>query len=216
MSKTDKLKTIVTTLLIIVVLIIAAFIGYCLYNFFSTSWPDFLYPKVGQPVQSVQSNNVNPVATSSSSTVAINSQLPTARITETTTSERPISSSSQLTEPVASATVPVVDFSPEVDVLPASLTPQNSSLCGNGSIDKGEECDGNNLNNSSCSSRGFSSGSLRCAGDCHFDLSECSSVCSPGRCANQYGDNTAYNICYQDKCCKKIKLLLWDYYACKQ
>lgn len=50
-----------------------------------------------------------------------------------------------------------------------------SSLCGNGVIDSGEECDGSNLAGQSCSSRGFSGGSLSCNSNCTINTSQCTS-----------------------------------------
>ena len=47
-------------------------------------------------------------------------------------------------------------------------------LCGNGSIDPGETCDGANLGGQSCLDFGCSGGTLACAGDCSaFDTSGC-------------------------------------------
>jgi hypothetical protein len=47
------------------------------------------------------------------------------------------------------------------------------SKCGNGQIDSGEECDGALLNNQTCTSRGFTGGTLSCNGSCQFDESKC-------------------------------------------
>lgn len=53
--------------------------------------------------------------------------------------------------------------------------------CGNGDIDAGEDCDGANLNNTTCADlAGFTSGSLACAGDCSFDTSSCVAGIGPG------------------------------------
>jgi hypothetical protein len=60
-------------------------------------------------------------------------------------------------------------------------TPQNdagtsqtlTTLCGDGQISQGEECDGSALGGMSCGSLGFASGTLRC-NQCHFDTSRCS------------------------------------------
>lgn len=48
------------------------------------------------------------------------------------------------------------------------------ALCGNGTLEGGEICDGANLNGESCGSLHAGSGTLQCAGDCaSFDLSGC-------------------------------------------
>lgn len=54
--------------------------------------------------------------------------------------------------------------------------------CGNGQIDTGEECDGSNLNNQTCSDVGnYTGGTLACNNDCTFDVSQCT---SSGNCGN--------------------------------
>ena len=53
--------------------------------------------------------------------------------------------------------------------------------CGNQVINTGETCEGTNLGNESCSSLGFTSGSLRCSASCQYDVSNCAvsgSACS--------------------------------------
>jgi cysteine-rich repeat protein len=47
------------------------------------------------------------------------------------------------------------------------------SLCGNGSIDGDEECDGLNLNGATCVSRGYDGGTLSCSVGCRFNESGC-------------------------------------------
>jgi len=49
------------------------------------------------------------------------------------------------------------------------------SRCGNGTLDGGEECDGDLLGGEDCTSvpGGFTVGTLRCGGDCTFDTSMC-------------------------------------------
>lgn len=48
-----------------------------------------------------------------------------------------------------------------------------ANTCGNGNIDTGEQCDGSNLNGQSCSSQGFTSGTLKCSSTCTLDTSGC-------------------------------------------
>ena len=50
-----------------------------------------------------------------------------------------------------------------------------ASSCGNGQIDEGEECDGNNLNGKTCESLEFNSGNLACNDVCLFDFGDCKS-----------------------------------------
>lgn len=46
----------------------------------------------------------------------------------------------------------------------------NCTTCGNGNAESStEQCDGNDLNGESCSSQGFSGGSLSCSSQCTFD-----------------------------------------------
>jgi len=49
----------------------------------------------------------------------------------------------------------------------------SGSACGNGEINDGEECDGDNLANASCASLMGGSGNLSCTQECTFDLSLC-------------------------------------------
>jgi hypothetical protein len=57
-------------------------------------------------------------------------------------------------------------------------------LCGNGAIDPGEDCDGDELGSATCQSlgQGFTGGALSCA-DCEFDTSQCTSDV-PDPCGN--------------------------------
>ena len=48
--------------------------------------------------------------------------------------------------------------------------------CGNGSIDSGEECDGTNLGGASCTSLGYSGGTLSCYGTCAFNETACTTA----------------------------------------
>lgn len=51
-----------------------------------------------------------------------------------------------------------------------------SDLCGNGSREGGEQCDGPDLAGATCLSRGFAEGSLACDSRCQLDESGCSGV----------------------------------------
>jgi hypothetical protein len=46
-------------------------------------------------------------------------------------------------------------------------------LCGNGELDPGEECDGDDLDANSCLLRGYDGGTLTCSAECTFELNEC-------------------------------------------
>ncbi len=78
------------------------------------------------------------------------------------------------TWPVAACT-----FDPLAKV---SEVPDGSLLCGNGTVDPGEQCDGTDLNATRCEDLGFPGGSLRCTSSCRFDTSQCSggSACGNG------------------------------------
>ncbi len=48
-----------------------------------------------------------------------------------------------------------------------------AELCGNGTIDAGEDCDLGTLNGATCITEGFAGGVLTCANGCTFDISSC-------------------------------------------
>jgi hypothetical protein len=58
------------------------------------------------------------------------------------------------------------------------LTPCAPTTCGNGTIETGEDCDGSNLNGSTCQSLGFLGGTLSCSGACTYDTSACQAAIS--------------------------------------
>jgi hypothetical protein len=63
-----------------------------------------------------------------------------------------------------------------------------SHTCGDGIIDSGESCDGANLDGKSCTSLGYTGGSLSCSGSCTFVTSACTSGGSdPGNGGGSYG-----------------------------
>src|SRR3989344_7821000 len=54
------------------------------------------------------------------------------------------------------------------------------SICGNNILESGEACDGTELAGATCTSRGFSQGTLRCNNDCSgFDTSSCTTPEQP-------------------------------------
>lgn len=50
------------------------------------------------------------------------------------------------------------------------------SICGNGIIEGGEDCESINLNGNTCSTRGYTGGTLTCDIACTFDVTSCSTV----------------------------------------
>ncbi len=51
-----------------------------------------------------------------------------------------------------------------------------ADLCGNGTREGGEQCDGSDFRGATCRSRGFAEGDLACTAQCTFDESRCSGV----------------------------------------
>lgn len=56
-----------------------------------------------------------------------------------------------------------------------NVTATVDPVCGNGVLESGEQCDGSNLNGKSCSTQGFSGGTLSCNSNCTFNTSACTS-----------------------------------------
>ena len=54
------------------------------------------------------------------------------------------------------------------------------TVCGDGIIATGEQCDGSALGGATCVSRGFSSGTLSCSSSCEFNTSSCTNASNPG------------------------------------
>ncbi|MEK9154726.1 MAG: cohesin domain-containing protein, partial [Patescibacteria group bacterium] len=59
-------------------------------------------------------------------------------------------------------------------IIPAGTVPP-PPVCGNGIIETGEQCDSSNLGGASCTSQGYSGGTLSCSSSCTFNTSNCSS-----------------------------------------
>ncbi|MBN2459660.1 hypothetical protein JXB28_05220 [Candidatus Woesearchaeota archaeon] len=54
-------------------------------------------------------------------------------------------------------------------------------VCGNGIVERGEDCDGSNLLGNDCTRLGFFGGTLACTRDCKYDTSRCiNQVCGDG------------------------------------
>ncbi|MCX6803824.1 MAG: hypothetical protein NTY48_04620 [Candidatus Diapherotrites archaeon] len=50
---------------------------------------------------------------------------------------------------------------------------QSNAVCGDGIIQTGEQCDGQNMNGSTCESLGNASGEISCTGQCALNTSNC-------------------------------------------
>lgn len=82
----------------------------------------------------------------------------------------------ELADAFAEQCVPVDDGStgvPDATTTSPQTTAAADPVCGNGSVEDGEACDGDALDNESCVSRGFDGGTLACGEDCTFDDSGC-------------------------------------------
>lgn len=95
----------------------------------------------------------------------------------TTETMDPDSSSTDPTDPTTTTdpTDPTTTTEPEESSStdPTDPTTTTGDLCGNGAIDDGEECDGDDLGDETCVSQDFDEGTLACADDCSFDTTAC-------------------------------------------
>jgi hypothetical protein len=67
-------------------------------------------------------------------------------------------------------------YTVDVDVMSGSIISGPDLItCGDGNVDAGEECDGNEMNGESCITQGFDTGSISCNDNCTLDLSDCES-----------------------------------------
>jgi hypothetical protein len=62
---------------------------------------------------------------------------------------------------------------PTILTTTSMTTTTTTPTCGNGRLDRGEQCDGTNLFGRDCLTLGFEGGVLRCRPDCLFDISGC-------------------------------------------
>jgi len=60
-----------------------------------------------------------------------------------------------------------------------NITASIPSICGNGVVDSGEQCDGSNLNGQTCITQSFSGGTLSCNSNCTFNTSACANATLP-------------------------------------
>src|SRR3989344_2665850 len=54
------------------------------------------------------------------------------------------------------------------------------TVCGDSIVESPEQCDGSSLNGASCTTQGFTGGTLSCSSACEFDTSSCTSGSSGG------------------------------------
>jgi len=82
--------------------------------------------------------------------------------------------------PVDLAVDLVDDLQAASDVEDLSAPDVRDPKCGDGHVDKGEKCDGKNLNKQTCKSIGFHKGTLACKKNCTWDSDKCSN-CGNGK-----------------------------------
>ena len=65
---------------------------------------------------------------------------------------------------------------------PMPIVIDAATVCGNGTIEASEECEGSNLDGETCVTQGYLDGVLGCNDDCTFDKSDCTDdLCGNGR-----------------------------------
>jgi len=86
---------------------------------------------------------------------------------------------------------------------------EGSPVCGNGVIEVGEECDGVELGNATCDSKGFYCGALACLQDCTLDTTNCVS----GSCGD--GMLQCNEVCESDINCNEGEICNADCSGCE-
>ena len=71
---------------------------------------------------------------------------------------------------------------------------KGSSECGNGIVDDGERCDGNDLSGVTCEIIGLGSGQLKCDLNCEYDASGCSEPAVDAGNSEDSGDNDLCDV----------------------
>ncbi|MBI3767826.1 MAG: hypothetical protein HY271_04930 [Deltaproteobacteria bacterium] len=79
------------------------------------------------------------------------------------------------------AVAPPPHTQPSPTPVPTPTPP--ASICGNGDVESGEQCDGLDLDGWTCEAMGFNQGTLRCTAGCGLDTRECSWI-PPDNCGN--------------------------------
>jgi hypothetical protein len=73
------------------------------------------------------------------------------------------------------------DSTDPTDPTDATVSEVGGEMCGNGTIDGAEQCDGIELGGADCLAQGLAGGSLACAANCTFDVAGCvAAVCGDG------------------------------------
>ena len=72
--------------------------------------------------------------------------------------------------------------------------------CGNGVIEAGEQCDGNNFAGATCQTFGFTGGALRCTPQCQVDTNGCSSTAAENCTNGQDDDRDGQTDCSDQDC----------------
>ncbi len=83
--------------------------------------------------------------------------------------------------------------------------------CGDGEVDPGEDCDGDNFGDiTGCNSLGYEGGDLECTQECKYDLSQCTGGNEEGECGDGEINNFPYETCdgeeLNDKTCSDFGL----------
>src|SRR6185436_6051192 len=70
------------------------------------------------------------------------------------------------------------------------------AVCGNGTIEAGEQCEGSNLNGGNCQNRGFTGGTLSCS-SCQYNTSSCTGGTGGGggACDTSFPNNQ-FHVCF--------------------
>ena len=87
----------------------------------------------------------------------------------------------------------------EVQADMATTSVQIISICGNGIIESGEQCDGSNLAGQTCTGLGYAGGTLSCKVDCTFNASQCTAAPPPGGGGGAYIPPTVTKVIIQGK-----------------
>ncbi len=153
---------------------------------------------------STTASTTSPTSTTASSTTADESETaapgdttagessgsPTTGVTDSPTTEGSSGEEASETSTSATSSDPTTEGSGASE---ESTTEPDD--CGNGALDPGEQCDGNQLNGTTCAGlQAFMSGTLACDDACNFDTSACT-ACLPG-----LGICSAHDDCCSQNC----------------
>lgn len=79
----------------------------------------------------------------------------------------------------------------------------STSLCGNGALNSGEQCDGALLGGATCTSLGYTGGTLTCTASCAYNTASCTSGCTSNSQCTSYTNscndgtcNIGTGVCY--------------------